>query len=129
MLGAAHLAACSVVYARRLSHSHPSLTTLHRRDLKPENVLLTADAHIKVIDFGTAKLLRHPIKLGMDDKDAKPDRRGRFKEFVGTPEYMAPEAINNKQTDQRADLWSFGCFLGQIVTGAVKCRHTPHSTT
>ena len=124
MLGAAHLA-CSLSMLGA-SHTHtPLVTTLHRRDLKPENVLLTADAHIKVIDFGTAKLLRHPIKLGMDDKDAKPDRRGRFKEFVGTPEYMAPEAINNKQTDQRADLWSFGCFLGQIVTGAL-CARTQH---
>jgi 3-phosphoinositide dependent protein kinase-1 len=73
---------------------------------------------VKLIDFGTAKLLRHPIKLQSDEKqDNKGDRRGKFKEFVGTPEYMSPEAINNKNTDQRADLWSFGAFIAQIVTG------------
>ena len=101
------------------------LTFLHERDivhrdLKPENVLLTSTAHVKVIDFGTAKLLRHPIKLQVDDEtktDNKGDRRGKFKEFVGTPEYMAPEAINNKFATQRADLWSFGAFIAQIVTG------------
>ena len=52
-----------------------------------------------MIDFGTAKLLRHPIKLGSDlesAEDQKKDRRSKYKEFVGTPEYMAPEMINNK---------------------------------
>ena len=88
------------------------------RDVKPENVLLTATGHLKVIDFGTAKLLRHPIKLNADtEADNKGARRGKFKEFVGTPEYMSPEAIDNKDTDYRADLWSLGCFLVQMLAG------------
>jgi len=90
------------------------------RDIKPENVLISESGHVKMIDFGTAKLLRNPIKLGLDDVDesgSKRPRRKVHKEFVGTPEYMAPEAINNKFVDQRADLWSFGCFVAMLITG------------
>jgi len=89
------------------------------RDVKPENVLISGDGHVKMIDFGTAKLLRNPIKLGLDDEDegGKRPRRKGFKEFLGTPEYMAPETINNKFADQRADLWSFGCFVAMILVG------------
>lgn len=43
--------------------------------------------------------------------------RGGFKEHVGTPEYMAPEVINNKFADQRADIWSYGVFVAMLVTG------------
>ena len=41
----------------------------------------------------------------------------KFKEFVGTPEYMSPEAINNKDATYRADLWSLGCFIYMLLTG------------
>jgi 3-phosphoinositide dependent protein kinase-1 len=115
------------------------------RDVKPENVLISENGHIKLIDFGTAKLLRHPIALGADTEDdeaAKRDRRTRHKEFIGTPEYMAPEAINNKFTDQRSDLWSFG-WCGRATrarapalrpraqaptAAAVASRAVPHAT-
>ncbi|KAL1530153.1 hypothetical protein AB1Y20_001069 [Prymnesium parvum] len=88
------------------------------RDVKPENVLLTSDQHIKLIDFGTAKLLRDDDRHAAAINEAGTDlRMAKFKEFVGTPEYMSPEAINNKDTDHRSDLWSLGCFIFMLLTG------------
>jgi 3-phosphoinositide dependent protein kinase-1 len=75
------------------------------RDLKPENLMLTAHGHLKLIDFGTAKDL-------VDTKLNGP-------EFVGTAEYMAPEVFHNrgKVVDTRADLWSLGCIVYQLLSG------------
>jgi serine/threonine protein kinase len=75
------------------------------RDLKPENLMITASGHLKLIDFGTAKNL-------VDTKLNGP-------EFVGTAEYMAPEVFHNrgKPVDTRADLWSLGCIVYQLLSG------------
>ena len=75
------------------------------RDLKPENLMLSSSGHLKLIDFGTAKNL-------VDTKLNGP-------EFVGTAEYMAPEVFHNrgKVVDTRADLWSLGCVVYQLLSG------------
>lgn len=87
-----------------LEHIH-SRGIVHR-DLKPENILLTDSWHIKVIDFGTAK------EVG----------RGRTSSFEGTPEYMSPELLVDKECDTRADLWALGIMLFQFITGKVPFR-------
>ncbi|KAL3673256.1 hypothetical protein V7S43_000977 [Phytophthora oleae] len=75
------------------------------RDLKPENMVVCKDAgnHLKLIDFGTAKNLA-------DDKLNGPC-------FVGTPEYMPPETIDNKEPTYASDMWAFGCIAYQLLTG------------
>ncbi|KAG1700181.1 hypothetical protein DVH05_011990 [Phytophthora capsici] len=75
------------------------------RDLKPENMVVCKDAgnHLKLIDFGTAKNMA-------DDKLNGPN-------FVGTPEYMPPETINNKDPTYASDMWAFGCIVYQLLTG------------
>jgi len=85
------------------------------RDVKPENVLIAADGHVRLIDFGTAKTLgQNALETSGNIKFGR-----NFKEFVGTAEYMPPEAINNVPADFRSDLWSFGGTVFHLLTGHV----------
>jgi serine/threonine protein kinase len=87
------------------------------RDIKPENLFVTQsgeDDHIKVLDFGISKvaLTQHPI----------PTRKTRATAHtmmaVGTPPYMSPEQVRASNTlDARADQWSLGCVLYELLTG------------
>ncbi|KAJ8964726.1 hypothetical protein NQ317_017616 [Molorchus minor] len=74
------------------------------RDLKPENVLLDADGHIALTDFGLSKL---------------PLEEGKAYSFCGTVEYMAPEVVNRKGHTFAADWWSFGVLMFEMLTGAL----------
>ncbi len=81
------------------------------RDLKPGNIVILDDPPgrdlIKVLDFGLAKTLIADTSSIMTQTNA----------ILGTPLYMAPEQIESKPSDQRADLYALGCMLYQMVTG------------
>jgi len=81
------------------------------RDLKPANVLLAPDAEHgevpKLIDFGLAK-------LAAAHSDSQLTRTGQI---IGTPAYMSPEQIKGEKIDGRADVYSLGCVLFEMVTG------------
>jgi serine/threonine-protein kinase len=90
---------------------------LHR-DLKPQNVKLTADGRAKVLDFGLAK------SFGLEAASGDPARSptvttGGTREGVifGTAAYMSPEQARGKPLDRRSDVWSFGCVLFECLTG------------
>lgn len=86
------------------------------RDLKPANVLVTADCRVKLIDFGLAKLL-HPLGDfgGAIDTPAQAGTDpGRI---LGTAAYMAPEQARGQDVDRRADVFSFGAVLFELLSG------------
>ena len=87
------------------------------RDLKPGNILVTK-AGVKLLDFGLAKRTAGEMVVGSaaDALTASSDltRQGTI---LGTPQYMAPEQLEGKEADSRADIFAFGCVLYQIITG------------
>ncbi|CAE7269503.1 PDPK1 [Symbiodinium sp. CCMP2592] len=83
------------------------------RDIKAENIMLTELATVKLIDFGTAKDLENPQIKGSGNAS----RHKVFEDYVGTPQFMPKEVIENKCSDQRSDIWSFGCTIFQVLSG------------
>ncbi len=72
------------------------------RDLKPENLLLDADGHIKICDFGLSK------------EEVSDDT---VKSICGTPEYLAPEVIQRKTYGKAVDWWSLGTLVYEMIHG------------
>lgn len=88
------------------------------RDLKPENVLMDDNRHIKITDFGTAKMLSaHQDQAGRTYYASDTLDDGRASSFVGTAEYVSPELLTDKNACKASDLWAFGCIIYQLLAG------------
>jgi protein kinase A len=90
--------------------------------MKPENLLLDADGHIKLVDFGFAKRLGNSklymAKWRAADKGTLIDNdKGETYTLCGTPEYLAPEVIQSKGHTTAVDWWALGILIYEFLTG------------
>ncbi|XP_058838446.1 cAMP-dependent protein kinase catalytic subunit PRKX [Topomyia yanbarensis] len=92
----ANFYACEIVLALEYLHT---LSVVYR-DLKPENLLLDRDGHLKITDFGFAKKLKD-----------------RTWTLCGTPEYLAPEIIQSKGHNKAVDWWALGVLIHEMLVG------------
>ncbi len=84
---------------------------LVHRDLKPQNVMITKDGHVKVMDFGLARVYENePIDTTMTGLT-------RPGQLMGTLTYMSPEQLRGEELDSRTDLFNLGIILYQCVSG------------
>ncbi|HSG01627.1 MAG TPA: serine/threonine-protein kinase [Vicinamibacterales bacterium] len=115
---------CALQMAQGLAAAHGK-GVVHR-DLKPDNVFVTRDDRVKILDFGLAKLREVPGPGTRTPTPGHPDASTRLEpvaqatepgRVMGTPSYMAPEQIRGEAVDHRADLFAFGCVLCEMVSG------------
>jgi tetratricopeptide (TPR) repeat protein/tRNA A-37 threonylcarbamoyl transferase component Bud32 len=105
----------AIQLAEALAEAH-AMGVIHR-DLKPGNVVVTAGDRVKVLDFGLARTRgiagRDPAWSGSHSSDTGDDADG----IAGTPPYMAPETFLGRAPDARADMYSLGITLFEMLTG------------
>jgi len=117
-----------VAVSQTLEIAHGLIAAHHlgviHRDLKPENVFVTDDGRLKILDFGLAKCRNE--SLGLPDDSSKSTQPGTI---MGTVGYMAPEQVRGSAVDERADIFSLGVILHEMVAGVAPFeRETPIET-
>ncbi len=94
----------TVQILRALQHAHDK--GIVHRDIKPQNIMLLSDGTIKVTDFGIARLSRTAVRATVEGEKA-----------IGSVHYISPEQARGEITDEKADLYSVGVALYEMLTG------------
>jgi serine/threonine-protein kinase len=106
-------------YARQIASA---LETTHdkgiiHRDLKPDNIKITPDGLVKVLDFGIAKAVEDSSELISSRVATTTNRATREGMIIGSANYMSPEQGRGEVVDERTDIWAFGCVLYEMLGG------------
>src|SRR5206468_7846242 len=102
--------------AEALEYAHEK--GIIHRDLKPANIKVTLEGRVKVLDFGLAKALSSETAAGDPASSPTLTMRATLAGVImGTAAYMSPEQARGQLVDKRADIWSFGVVVYELLTG------------
>ncbi len=107
-------AQCGQAVADGLAAAHAK--GIIHRDIKPQNIFLTADGEVKILDFGLARIEANG-SAGGTGLTVTQTMETQVGSILGTVQYMSPEQVRGQPADARSDIFAFGCVLYEMLTG------------